>query len=164
LSILEAQQLSEVFLCVGHSYRAALAEAHEQAPQGTSFRFVGGRERHQAALFTWLYGKVTAVPTPAGHPFPCICGVPVTASADEVLSTARKLLQRMPPNEATSALWCVDVDGTAVPVKWLVSCITGLRVRAFHTDQARRLLTQLGFSLRRRDLAPIATSQGASNP
>jgi hypothetical protein len=43
--------------------------------------------------------------------------------------------------------WYVAVGGQRVGPKWLVSQVTGLPVSAFHTDEARRVLQQLGVEV-----------------
>ena len=44
-------------------------------------------------------------------------------------------------------VWYVQVDDQQVPPKWLVSKLTGLPVNAFHTNEARRVLHQLGIEV-----------------
>ena len=44
-------------------------------------------------------------------------------------------------------VWYVQVGGQKVPLKWLVSKLTGLPVNAFHTNEARRVLQQLGIEI-----------------
>ncbi len=78
-----------------------------------------------------------------------IRGVEVTMMPEQVFDMARKALAegRGKPNCYQS--WYVQVDDQRVAPKWLVSQLTGLPVSAFVTDEARRLLTQLGIKVMR---------------
>ncbi len=42
-------------------------------------------------------------------------------------------------------IWYAQIDDQQVPVKWLVSQLTGLPVNTFHTNEARQVLVQLGI-------------------
>jgi hypothetical protein len=50
-------------------------------------------------------------------------------------------------NPGSYQSWYVPVDGHKVAPKWLVSQLTGLPASAFVTDEARRVLAQLGVKV-----------------
>ena len=78
-----------------------------------------------------------------------IRGVEVSLSREEVLRVATETLAEGWGDPWSYQSWCVPVDGRYVAPKWLVSRISGLPVGAFTTEDARRLLAQLGVEVRR---------------
>ena len=44
-------------------------------------------------------------------------------------------------------MWYVQVGDRQVPITWVVKQLTGLPVSAFHTNEAKRVLQQLGIEV-----------------
>lgn len=73
-------------------------------------------------------------------------GIEITFTPKQIIDVARSALakeQNIPKHQ----MWYVQVDGQPVPPKWLVNQLTGLPVNAFHTNEARRVLQQLGIEV-----------------
>lgn len=148
-----AQPPQETFVFAGRAYMAAL-DAEEKPPflerakvgSGT----MGGK---LAELRDWLWGDSSelrynsAMPTKRGGAR--IRGIEVSLTAEQVLEIAHQALTEGWGNPERYESWCVPVNGRKVAPKWLVSRISGLPVRAFTTDEARRLLARLGVEARR---------------
>jgi hypothetical protein len=71
--------------------------------------------------------------------------VSVALTRDEAFASMRRVLANESAAMPDPQVWCVMVDGVAVPVKWLVSRLTGVPVQAFNTSQARAVLARLGM-------------------
>jgi hypothetical protein len=118
--LLKYKPYEESFISVGKNYAAALAGYEQFLPaQMAVIVSIGSRGCKQAELYDWLYGA----PPPM-----------------------RSRVSRVVPRYQS---WYVVVDNQRVAVKWLVSQITGLPVSAFVSDEARRLLVQLGIKVTR---------------
>jgi hypothetical protein len=78
-----------------------------------------------------------------------IRGVEVTLTPEQVFDIAVEALSEGWGAPERYESWCVPVNGNRVAPKWLVSRISGLPVAAFTTDDARRLLAQLGVEVSR---------------
>lgn len=72
-----------------------------------------------------------------------INGQRISLEADDV----RHAVKGVAPSAARSHV--VDVEGVEYPVKQVFAEATGLDLLDFTTNQARRVLRKLGFSLRR---------------
>ena len=138
----------ELFLCMGQEYRRALDGWETLLPTGLTVSWaegsIGGK---QAQLHDWLYGAPPSTPVSTPNGVARIRGMEVRLTSQQVLEVARQVLCKDGKDAASFHTWYVQVDDQQVAPKWLVSQLTGLPVSAFVTDEARRLLAQLGVEV-----------------
>ncbi len=145
---------SSLCLAMSKAYLAALEGWPALVPQGVQVALTDGPQGVKLAkLKRWLWRDVVQDDVkdkqrgvePRGHAR--IRGVEVTMTPEQVLDTARKALAESRDMSDRYYSWYVQVDDRRVAPKWLVSQLTGLPVSAFVTNEARRLLTQLGIKV-----------------
>lgn len=144
------QSYHEIFLCLGHEYHHALEGwEHWRPPDLAVRRAHGSIGVRLAQLRDWLYGTppVPAPVRPQGTVR--IRGKEVNLSPTQVLALARSALREDGKDAANYHTWYVQVDDQRVSPKWLISKVTGLPVRSFHTNWACRILVQLGIPVYR---------------
>lgn len=146
--LLKHKPYEESFISVGKNYAAAFT-GYEQLipPQVKVVVSTGSRGRKQAELYDWLYGAPPPIPSCISRVDPHIRGMRITLTPEQVFESARSALAKTARQSHRYPSWYVVVDGQRVAVKWLVSQITGLPVSAFVSDEARRLLVQLGIKV-----------------
>ncbi|MFN3650409.1 MAG: DUF6884 domain-containing protein [Armatimonadota bacterium] len=146
------QEVNEVCVAVGKFYLDALT-GFPVASTGVPVRILTGSSgRRLSMLHDWLHGRAPVPPTvrvDSAADTIRFRGVYVSRNPNLVSAAAGAGLQEDPAGAARFQGWCVEIDGMRVAPKWLVSRITGLPVSAFHSDDARRLLVQLGLEVRR---------------
>ena len=143
----------EVFICAGRAYRNALAGCHGLATPLMPVRKASGSQGKQLSdLRAWLYQKVTVSSPSCAQDRRsqriALRGREIVVTADEALDIARHGIASSSPEAPRYQAWYVPVDGLRIGPKWLVSQLTGLPVRAFHTGEARRVLEQIGVEVR----------------
>lgn len=153
--ILSTGSYQKLFICVGKDYRSAL-DGHEELvpPEVTVEIATGGLGKKLAQLHDWLHGKPPELryssPTAIGQSKkPRIRGIEVKLTPEQVLDVARQGIAEGKQELTNFQAWYVPVENQQVAPKWLVSQLTGLPVRDFTTQEARRLLAQLGIEVRR---------------
>ncbi len=75
-------------------------------------------------------------------------GVEVVMTPEQVLNVGSQALLEGKGNPSSYQSWYVVVDEQRVSPKWLVSQLTGLPVGSFHSREARRMLVQLGVTIK----------------
>jgi hypothetical protein len=147
--ILQQKQYKELFISVGKDYATALSGYEQLIPSHIRVTIaIGPRGRKQAGLYDWLYRRPP--PPTRSHiqrDIPRIRGIIVALTPEQVFDTARRAMAETSEGLGRYQSWCVMIDGQRVAAKWLVSQITGLPVSAFVSDEARRLLMQLGVKV-----------------
>jgi hypothetical protein len=147
--ILQQKQYKELFISVGKDYATALSGCEQLIPSHIRVTVaLGSRGRKQSELYDWLHGG--PLPLTRSHiqrDIPRIRGVTVALTPEQVFDTARRAMAETSDGLGCHQSWCVMIDGQCVAAKWLVSQITGLPVSAFVSDEARRLLMQLGVKV-----------------
>jgi hypothetical protein len=152
--IFSAQAPQDILVFAGRSYLKALGTEETSLIAGLNVRVCSGTlGRKLAQLHDWLHGSPPELRynsnVLAGRGKRRIRGVEVSFTAEQVRSIAREALTEGCGNPERYESWCVPIDGRCVAPKWLVSRISGLSVGAFTTEEARRLLGQLGVEVRR---------------
>lgn len=71
----------------------------------------------------------------------------LSMTSEKVIEFAVQALKKAQDDPARYQSWYVQVNGHRVAPKWLVSQLTGLPVSNFHSDEARRVLQQLGVEV-----------------
>ena len=145
----------EVFLCLGQDYQEALDVAlikevfvdHITSASGS----IG---RRLALLHDWLYQEAPRhgylAPTATQSMRTArIRGIELTLSSEQAMQIARERMAHEAEAATYLQSWCVQVGNQRIAPKWLVSQLTGLPVRSFGTEEACRVLGQLGIEVRR---------------
>jgi hypothetical protein len=149
--ILIGKQYKELFISLGKDYLRVLAGFESLIPVDVnvtvSTRAIGYK---LGELRNWLYGEASrssnnqAKVVQQGKAY--LRGVEITYTSEQVIEIAHTALakeQSLPKCQ----MWYVQVGNQQVPPKWLVNQLTGLSVSAFHTDEAKRVLQQLGIKV-----------------
>jgi hypothetical protein len=152
-TVLNSKPYTNLLICLGKDYLELIHNYEAIIPDGLSVQVAtGGIGKKLSVLYNWLYGASSletnqdlASTKGVGR----IRGVEVTLTAEQVLDVARKALTTQDEGATSYQSWYVQVDDQRVAPKWLVSQITGLPVSNFVTDDARRVLTQLGVEVKR---------------
>lgn len=151
--ILSSQSYQELCLCLGKDYLEALDGYDTLVTSELAITTVAGSPgKKLAELYRWLYGKALAqlqcsqVTNLNGKAH--LRGFEINITSTQVLEVARRALVEGQGNPMNYYSWYVQVDGKRVAPKWLVSQLLGLPLNAFTTDDARRLLVQLGIEVR----------------
>lgn len=140
----------ELCLCMGREYRRALAGWERWRPEDlTVFQTTGSLGTQQGQLHDWLHGSPPATSLPARNGVVCVRGIKVDLTVPQVLELAQDALNKDGDGASGFKNWYVQVGDQRVAPKWLVSLLTGLPVRSFVTDDARRVLAQLGVEVTR---------------
>lgn len=73
-------------------------------------------------------------------------GIEINFTKEEVCALVREKVKNA--NSATNFhSWFAAIDNLRVSPKWVVSQLTGLSVGSFHSDEARRVLQQIGIEV-----------------
>jgi hypothetical protein len=148
--LLDTVSYRELCLCMGEDYLTTVAgyEALTNAKPSVTM-IIGGRGKQLSALHSWLYGGPSVeqfapiASTGRAH----IRGIEIILTPAQILDIAQRSLTQGCGNPASFHAWYVPVGEQRVSPKWLVSQLTGLPVNKFHSDDARRVLWQLGIEV-----------------
>ena len=142
--LLARRKYRKLLLNVGQAYQAALAGHESLVSDSVEVTQASGSSgRRQTILRDWLRGRPpNQLFSPAGSA--CLRGTKITLTPDEVIDIACRALAEGKGTPYSYQSWYVPVNGLRVAPKWLVSQLTGLPVGAFHSEEARRVLFQLG--------------------
>jgi uncharacterized protein DUF6884 len=145
------QAVSQLLLCMGRVYLDAL---NNLLPPGMPVEQAGGSIGEKLSkLHQWLYEPHSELQFNSRNIAPQgaarLRGIEIAMTSTEVLDIARQSLSNRPRKAVAHHSWYVSVDGERASPKWLVGLLTGLPAGAFHSDEARRVLRQLGIEVRR---------------
>jgi hypothetical protein len=142
------EDYQEIFICMGQDYLQVLNEWEALIPPGLTVKIsTGSLGKRQAELHDWLHGEPPPLPSSTSQGTARIRGTVIDLTPQQVLDLARRALARGQGDPDRYQSWYVQIDDRRVAPKWLVSQMTGLPVSAFVTDEARRVLTQLGIKV-----------------
>ena len=149
--ILLNRQYNELFVSLGKDYLRVLAGFELLIPDNLNLIVSKGAIGYKLGeLRNWLYGGALSSPDNQTKVVQrnkiCFCGVEITHTPKQIMEIARSALTKE-RNLPKYQMWYVQIGDQQVPVKWLVSRLTGLPVSAFHTDEARRVMQQLGIEV-----------------
>lgn len=144
----------ETLICSGKQYLPALPAADVSSVSRLNVRVcTGPLGKKLAELHDWLHGsppKLRYNPAMLAEGNRArIRGVEVTLTSQQVFDIAGEALSEGWGDPEHYQSWCVPINGSCIAPKWLVSRISGLPVSSFTTDDARRLLVQLGVEVKR---------------
>lgn len=150
--IFSTQSYQELCICMGQDYHQAINGYEAVIPFETAIKIiVGSPGKKLTELHSWLYrNKVTQLPklvAKPAHGRARLRGIEVAMTPTQIYEVARRALieRRGNPNNYYSCY--IQIDGEHIAPKWLVSQLTGLSASSFHTDEAVRLLQQLGIQI-----------------
>jgi hypothetical protein len=144
-----SKSYKELFIYMSRIYLQAM-EGYDRlfSPELTIRVATGGLGKKLAELYSWLYKPHNFYhkPPPVTRQ-PRIRGIEVALTSEQVLDVARRELAEGRSNSTRYQAWYILVDGKRVAPKWLISQLTGLPVSSFHTNDAIRVLQQLGIQV-----------------
>ena len=149
--ILIDKQYEEFFISLGKDYLRVLAGFESLIPTNLDVIVSTGTMGYKLGkLRNWLYGgtleslgnRTEVVQQSKVY----LRGVEIAHTPEQIMEIARTALAKE-QNLPKYQMWYVQVGDQQVPPKWLVSQLTGLSVSVFHTNEARRVLQQLGIDI-----------------
>ena len=146
--IFAGKRYQEIFVCLGKKYLKALDGYASHLPKKSVVTLATGSSgRRQTMLRQWLHGESAPVLeiTPSGIAY--IRGKKITLTPNEVIDIASRALAEKKGEPHRYQSWYVPINGDRIAPKWLVSLLSDLPVGAFHSDEARRVLQQLGVKV-----------------
>ncbi len=151
--ILRDGHYDKLFISVGKDYLQALAGYELLIPTGLNPVVSTGTQGHKlAALRDWLRGNPPTLPYKpvlmSARGRVRIRDVEITLTSEQVFVVAHQALTEGRGDPTRYQAWYVLVDGQRVAPKWLVSQLTGMASSSFHTNEALRVLQQLGIAIR----------------
>lgn len=149
--ILICKQYKDLFINLGKDYLRVLNGYESLIPANLNVMVSRGvMGRKLAELRNWLHVGVSKsfdIQTKVAQPGKAYFrGTEIALTPQQIMDVARSALVKE-GNIPKYQVWYAQVDGQQVPPKWLVSQLTGLSVNAFHTNEARRVLQQLGIEI-----------------
>lgn len=146
----------DVFLHAGAMYREILTQPLvDMLPQQRLVSPTGSQGVQLTLLKSWLYQDNDSLPnhetTSRNDASPVrfsLKGVDYEIAPTEAITVARCAMKNGALKGLRATAWYVLVDGHRIPPKWFVSHLTHVPVGDFHSMDARRVLTQLGMSVR----------------
>lgn len=153
-TILSNKSYVNILILLGQDYLGAVYGYEAIIPNGVTVQLAkGGIGRKLSVLYDWLYGNPSNLRNnqrlASTKSRVRIRGIELNLTAEQILDTARQAILVGTGGASRYQSWYVPVDDQKVAPKWLVSQITGLPVSNFVTDDARRVLTQLGVEVKR---------------
>ena len=152
--ILEARPYEEIFIAMSKSYFQVLNDQELFKITGLTIYIPLGRQGQKiSALYDWLHDNpppTKRIPNSSlknKHKKPCLRGIEINYTKQKALNLARQALRENAKPATRTYSWYVKLGNKQVSPKWLVSLLTDLPVRAFVTDEARRVLAQLGIEV-----------------
>jgi hypothetical protein len=150
--ILNNSFYEKLYFCLGKEYFAVLDGYNNYIENNIEIDIATGSiGKKLVKLHTWLYGKppdlFQSVSSKKVSDKVFFKGVEIEANLEKITATARQLLQEKKGSPFAYQTWYVLIDDQKVSPKWLVSQLTGFPVGKFHSQAARKLLTQLGFAM-----------------
>jgi hypothetical protein len=146
------RQKRQLFINLGEVYLQAYEQALALFASNSILKLASGTTgKRLAEMHDWLYGSDTPLRQPANIESitgkATLRGVEIALTGNQVFAFTRKALKQDDRTAFSYQSWYVQVDGVRVSPKWLVSLLSGLPVSAFHSDEARRVLSQLGIEV-----------------
>lgn len=146
-----SKQYRELFISLGKDYLQVLNGYESLIPANLDVIVSSGSIGYKLGeLRNWLYEGASEPPdnqtkvAQRGKAY--LRGVEITYTPKQVMDIASAAFateQNIPKYQ----MWYVRVEDQQVPLKWLVSQLTSLPVSAFHTNEAKRVLQQLGIEV-----------------
>jgi hypothetical protein len=138
-----------VFIHLGKDYWGTLEGSNLFSSKSVVKIAVGTPGKKLSDLYSWLYGQSPLRERQIGakrlDSKIQIRGIEIGLEKEEVLNAVRNATKNGAEDLACYHSWYALVDGYRVSPKWIIRLLTGLPLSSFHTDEARRVLSQLGI-------------------
>ena len=149
--ILIRKQYEELFISLGKDYLQVLAGYESLIPDNLNTIISKGTIGYKLGeLRNWLYAEVSGLSNNQAEVIQqgktYIRGIEIELTPEQVIEIAHTALAKE-QNPPKYQMWYVQVGDQKVPPKWLVNQLTGLPVNTFHTNEAKRVLYQLGIQI-----------------
>lgn len=150
--ILNTSSYTNLYFCLGKAYFAVLDGYNNFIESDIEINIATGSiGKKLVKLHTWLYGRPPdlsqAYSSKTTSDKVVFKGVEIEANLEKITAIARQALQEKQGKPFAYQSWYVLIDDQKVSPKWLVSQLTEFPVGKFHSQAARKLLTQLGFEV-----------------
>jgi hypothetical protein len=161
--ILARRDYEQIYLAVGCDYAQALDDYAALVPKAALVIFAHGSQgKRLAQLHDWLYGPASPIAPKAPRAEARrtrqhqsntrLRGVEISLTADQALARARQALVTGSHGCDWFHSWYVVLNGKRIAPKWMVSQLSGLPPGAFTTQEALRVLAELGIAVHRSDV------------
>lgn len=138
----------ELFVSVTQKYEAVLGDLSQLDPTKLKIHFARGKSGGKLSdLRDWLYEKPPATQDIMLTGRAVIRGQTLCLTTEQVIKRGLLALAGKSGKPSDFQSWYVQLGDARVSPKWLVSQLTGLSVNDFHSDEARRVLSQLGMEV-----------------
>lgn len=142
----------QLFINLGRDYLCAFEPAFTfLTPDSNITMASGAMGKRLAEMHDWLYGADSALRQPTSIESvkgrATLRGIEIELTKDQVLALALDALKQEDEAPFSYQSWYIQIDDIRVSPKWLVSKLTELPVSAFHSDDARRVLHELGLEV-----------------
>jgi hypothetical protein len=146
------RSFTELFVSLSGSYMDAMQECWQYLPEGISISFAQGSIGGRASqLAHWLRSgnNVGESPNTVGIVGEAtLLGATIRLTCEQVLRMANEARSIDPEGAVRFQTWFVELGNTCVAPKWLASLLFDKPVSKFRTADARRVLADLGLSVR----------------
>lgn len=148
--IFASKRYGRLFICAGKDYLPAL-KGYDLLipPKLEAIVATGSSGCRQAVLHDWLHNGPPPEVKVSSQGKAVICGKKIALTPEQIIDIASQALAKEKGDPFGYQAWYVPINGHRIAPKWLVSQLTGLSVGSFHTDEARRVLAQLGIRVLR---------------
>lgn len=143
---LSGGKYQRLLITMGENYLMALNGYKKLIPDNLQVTISSGSYgQQQVKLYKWLYGSLPSLPrSDSTQNNIQLRGIKVNYTPNQVLAAAHEALAKGIGNPSNYQAWYVQIDDQRVSPKWLVCQLTELPVSRFHSQEARRVLAQLG--------------------
>jgi hypothetical protein len=149
--ILNGKQYQEFFISMGKDYLRVLDGYKSLTSADLDVTVAQGSMGCKLAkLRNWLHANISK---PGSNHTKIAKQGKASLRGIEIVLTPEQVMEKINDALATESnipkyqMWYVKIGDKQVPVKWVVNQLTGLSVSAFHTNEAKRVLQQLGIEV-----------------
>ncbi len=149
--ILNDKQYQDFFISMGKDYLKVLDGYESLISSNLNVTVAqGSMGRKLTELRNWLHSNISKPVsnhtkiTKQGKA--SLRGIEIVLTPEQIIEKINVTLEKekkIPEYQ----MWYVQVGNQKVPVKWIVNQLTDLPVSAFHTNEAKRVLQQLGIEV-----------------
>ena len=149
--ILNGKEYQEFFISMGKDYLRVLDGYKSLTSTDLDVTVSQGSMGYKLVeLRNWLHKHVSVPPDDytkvAKQGKATLRGIEIVLTSEQVMEKINDALAKG-NNIPKYQMWYVQVGDKRVPLKWVVNQLTGLPVSAFHTNEAKRVLQQLGVEI-----------------
>ena len=149
--ILNGKQYQEFFISMGKDYLRVLDGYKSLTSINLNVTVSQGSMGYKLAeLRNWLHKNVSVPPDNhtkvVKQDRASLRGIEIVLTPEQIMERVNVALAKK-HNIPKYQMWYVQVGDRRVPLKWVVNQLTGLPVSTFHTNEARRVLQQLGIEV-----------------